>query len=66
MELLRKGVDTTVISLFLGHEQVDTTTIYLNADLTMKQAALDRVTPPNTTPGRYRPPDAVIAFLDNL
>jgi integrase/recombinase XerD len=66
MELLRKGVDTTVISLFLGHEQVDTTTIYLNADLTLKQAAIDRVTPPTTAPGRYHPPDAVMAFLDNL
>lgn len=66
MALLRKGVDTTVISLILGHEQVDTTMIYLHADLTLKQAAFDRLTPPTTTAGRYHPPDAVMAFLDEL
>lgn len=66
MALLHKGVDTTVISLILGHEQVDTTMIYLHADLTLKQAASDRLTPPTTTAGRYHPPDAIIAFLDEL
>ena len=47
-------------------QQVDTTLIYLKADLTLKQAALDRVTPLGTATGRYHPPDAVLAFLDSL
>ena len=66
MALLQAGVDVTVIALWLGHEQVDTTLIYLKADLTLKQAALDRVTPLDTPHGRYHPPDAVLAFLDSL
>jgi len=66
MALLHAGVDTTVIALWLGHEQTDTTMIYLHADLTLKQAALDRVNPPGTTPGSYHPPDDVLAFLDQL
>jgi len=66
MALLQAGVDVTVIALWLGHEQVDTTLIYLKADLTLKQAALDRVTPLDTNTGRYHPPDAVLAFLDSL
>jgi integrase/recombinase XerD len=66
MALLHAGVDTTVIALWLGHEQADTTMIYLHADLTLKQKALDSLHPPDTPPGRYRPPDAVLAFLDNL
>jgi integrase/recombinase XerD len=66
MGLLHAGVDTTVIALWLGHEQTDTTMIYLHADLTLKQKALDSIHPPGTSPGRYRPPDAVLAFLDNL
>ena len=64
--LLHAGVDTTVIALWLGHEQTDTTLIYLHADLTIKQKALDRVQPAGSNPGRYRPPDAVLAFLDSL
>jgi integrase/recombinase XerD len=66
MALLHAGVDTSVIALWLGHEQTDTTLIYLHADLTLKQKALDRVQPPNTKPGRYQPPDTVLAFLDSL
>jgi len=66
MALLHAGVDTTVIALWLGHEQIDTTMIYLHADITLKQAALDRVIPPGTSPGRYHPPDQVLAFLDQL
>ena len=66
MSLLHAGVDTSVIALWLGHEQADTTLIYLHADLTLKQEALDRVQPPHTKPGRYRPADTVLAFLDNL
>jgi len=66
MRLLHAGVDTTVIALWLGHESTRTTLIYLRADLELKQRALDRTTPPGGTPGRYQPPDAILAFLDNL
>jgi integrase/recombinase XerD len=66
MRLLEAGVDTTVIALWLGHEQVDTTTIYLHADLAIKQRALARTTPANIAPGRYRPPDPLLAFLEAL
>ena len=64
MRLLHAGVDTSVIALWLGHEQVETTQIYLHADLTLKERALARTTPPETSPGRYRPPDALLAFLE--
>jgi len=66
MRLLRAGIDTSVIALWLGHEQVETTQIYLHADLELKERALARLTPVNTRPGRYRPPDKVLAFLDAL
>ena len=66
MRLLHAGVDTTVIALWLGHEQIQTTHIYLHADLSIKQKALDRTTPPTVKPGRYQPADRVLAFLDAL
>ena len=66
MILLEAGVDITVIALWLGHESVTTTQIYLQADLALKQRALDRTTPPATSPGRYRPPDQLLAFLEGL
>lgn len=66
MMLLSAGVDTSTIALWLGHEQERTTHIYLHADLAIKQRALDRVTPPNGRPGRYRPPDRLLAFLEDL
>jgi integrase/recombinase XerD len=66
MELLHAGVDTTVIALWLGHERVDTTQIYLHADLALKERALARTRPPDAKPGRYRPPDALLAFLEAL
>lgn len=66
MRLLHAGVDTSVIALWLGHEQVETTQIYLHADLSLKERALARTTPADTKPGRYRPPDSVIAFLEAL
>lgn len=67
MQLLRSGTDTTVIALWLGHEQVDTTArTYLHADLSIKERALAHSAPPHTRPGRYRPPDRLLAFLDNL
>jgi integrase/recombinase XerD len=66
MRLLHAGVDTSVIALWLGHERIDTTHIYLHADLALKERALARTTPPNCTPGRYRPPDPILAFLESL
>ena len=66
MRLLRAGIDTSVIALWLGHEQVETTQIYLHADLELKERALAKTTPANTKPGRYRPPDKLLAFLEAL
>jgi site-specific recombinase XerD len=66
MRLLEAGVDTTVIALWLGHERVDTTAIYLHAHLEIKEKALARTTPPNVEPGRYRPNDTLLAFLEAL
>ena len=67
MRLLHAGVDTTVIALWLGHEQIVTTNIYLHADMTLKEAAIAKVTPPGiTASGRYRPTDAILAFLAAL
>jgi integrase/recombinase XerD len=66
MSLLKAGVDTSIIALWLGHETPETTQVYLHADMTIKEQALARVHQPGTTPGRYRPPDTLLAFLDNL
>jgi integrase/recombinase XerD len=66
MRLLNAGVDTTVIALWLGHENVATTQIYIHADLALKERALARTTPADTIPGRYQPTDTTIAFLESL
>lgn len=66
MRLLHSRVDSTVIALWLGHENVETTQMYLHADLTLKERALARTTPIGTAPGRYRPPDNLLAFLEAL
>lgn len=66
MRLLLAGVDTTVIALWLGHESVATTQIYVHADLVLKERALARTTPIDVVPSRYQPTDMIIAFLDNL
>jgi site-specific recombinase XerD len=66
MRLLLSGVDITVIALWLGHEQVTTTNVYLHADMSQKERAIARTTPPNTTPGRYRAPDTLLTFLEAL
>ena len=66
MRLLTAGVDTSVIALWLGHESVETTQIYLHADLAIKERALARTAPPDTKPGRYRAPDPLLAFLEAL
>src|SRR5438270_13728246 len=66
MELLRHGVDQSVITLWLGHESVETTQIYIHADLRLKEKALSRMTAPAARPGRYRPDDKLLAFLEAL
>jgi site-specific recombinase XerD len=66
MRLLLAGNDITVIALWLGHEQITTTQIYLHADMTHKQQAIDRTKPLAAKPGRYQPPDPLLAFLEAL
>lgn len=66
MELLHHGVDQSVIALWLGHESVETTQMYMDADLRLKEKALARITAPESTPGRYRPDDSLLAFLEGL
>jgi integrase/recombinase XerD len=66
MRLLHAGIDTSVIALWLGHENAETTQIYLQADLALKDRAINRTTPPDVTPGRYQPDDALLTFLDGL
>jgi site-specific recombinase XerD len=66
MELLGAGVDSSVIALWLGHESLQSTQMYLHADMAIKQRALDRTAPHGGALGRYQPPDALMAFLDGL
>jgi integrase/recombinase XerD len=66
MRLLLAGNDITVIALWLGHEQITTTNIYLHADMTQKQKAIDRTRPIAAKPGRYQPTDTLLAFLEAL
>lgn len=66
MELLQAGVDRAVIALWLGHESVDTTQIYLDADLALKEQALAKVASVNVKPGRFRPDDELLTFLKSL
>ena len=66
MDLLQSGVDRVVIALWLGHESVETTQIYLEATLAMKEQALTKTTPPNGKPGRYRAEDKLLSFLNGL
>ena len=66
MDLLQHGVDRSVIALWLGHESVETTQMYLHANLQLKEAALARTAPLNVRAGRYRPGDRLLAFLKSL
>jgi integrase/recombinase XerD len=66
MRLLRAGVETSVIALWLGHEQIETTKMYLHADLELKERTLAKTAPVGMKPGRYRPPDKLLAFLEAL
>ena len=66
MELLQHGVDQSVIALWLGHESVETTQIYIHADMRMKEKALSLIAAPAASPGRYRPDDKLLVFLEAL
>ena len=66
MDLLQAGVDRSVIALWLGHERVETTQIYVEATLAMKEQALAKTTPPSGRTGRYRPSDPLLEFLGGL
>jgi integrase/recombinase XerD len=66
MELLQAGVDRAVIALWLGHESVDTTQIYLDADLALKEQALAKTNPIKRAPKRYQPEDELLTFLKQL
>jgi integrase/recombinase XerD len=66
MQLLQHGIDRSVIALWLGHESVETTQMYLHADLRLKEEALARITPLDVRPGRFRPDDELLAFLEGL
>jgi integrase/recombinase XerD len=66
MQLLQNGVDRTVIALWLGHESVETTQMYIHADIQLKEKAMARTAPVTVPPGRYRPDDQLLAFLEAL
>ncbi len=66
LDLLESGTDSAVIALWLGHSNPQATQIYIRAHLAIKERALARTTPPNTTPGKFRPSDSLLAFLESL
>lgn len=66
MELLQAGVDRALIAIWLGHESLDTTQVYLDADLQLKRTVLDKITPIQNRPGRYRPDDNLLSYLKGL
>jgi site-specific recombinase XerD len=66
MQLLQNGVDRTVIALWLGHESVESTQMYVHADIELKERAMAKTQPLAVSPGRYRPSDALLAFLEGL
>ena len=66
MDLLQAGVDRSVIALWLGHESIETTQVYLEATLAMKEQAFARTTPPQGKLGRYQPGDKLLSFLNSL
>jgi site-specific recombinase XerD len=66
MQLLQNGVDRTVIALWLGHESVETTQMYVHADIELKERAMAKTQPIAVSPSRYRPSDELLAFLEGL
>jgi integrase/recombinase XerD len=66
MHLRHNGVDSSVIALWTGHQDIRSTQVYIHADLKLKEKALDRVTPQDVPPGRFQPPEKLLAFLESL
>jgi len=66
MTLLHAGVDLATIALWLGHEKIESTKIYLHADVALEERALARTSPPNQPATRYRPSDERLAFLAHV
>lgn len=66
MDLLRRAVDLTVIALWLGHESIETTQVYLHADMRLKERALGHAYPSGANPVPFRPTDSLLAFLESL
>jgi site-specific recombinase XerD len=66
MDLLHAGVEQSVIALWLGHESIETTQIYLDADLALKEKILARTIPFDSKPGKFRPDDRLLTFLNQL
>jgi site-specific recombinase XerD len=66
MELLHAGVDRALIAIWLGHEMLDSTQVYLDADLSLKEAILAKIHPPQGKPGGYRPDDRLLTYLKSL
>ena len=66
MQLLQSGVDRTIIALWLGHESIETTQVYIHADIELKERAMALTKPIDSTGGRYRPGDELLAFLEAL
>jgi integrase/recombinase XerD len=66
MQLLQNGVDRTVIALWLGHESVESTQMYVHADIEMKEKAMAETQPIALSAGRYRPSDDLLTFLEGL
>jgi len=68
MDLLRNGLDVAVLAMWLGHEKLESVNAYIHADPTLKERALDRLTPlnPAAKPGRYKPADELLAFLESI
>ena len=66
MQLLQSGVDRTIIALWLGHESVETTQVYIHADIELKERAMALTKPVDAPGGRYRPSDELLSFLEAL
>jgi integrase/recombinase XerD len=66
MRLVHAKVDSSMIALWLGHAEIQTTQVYLHADLKLKEEALAKAEPIDSKPGRYRPPDPLLQFLEDL
>jgi site-specific recombinase XerD len=66
MQLLQAGVDRSVIALWLGHESIETTQVYIDADLALKQKVVEKAAPRGARNGRYKPADRLLAFLTSL